>query len=196
MISYVVVVSVWFLLSAVGGISGFFIAQGNQPPVTLGLGVTLPLFLFFMFSKLQKAHFDDLVRKLSPRFLIAAQTWRLLGFLFLIDYARGILPLFFAYPAGLGDFAIGITAPWVALCYGAKAGPRSAFVSWHLFGILDLVSAVTLGILWSKSSFGVLGGGITTVVMTEFPRNMIPTFFVPLLFIFHVISLKKLKHTV
>jgi len=67
--------------------------------------------------------------------------------------------------------------------------PKKIFVAWNLLGMLDLVMAVTLGILASASPLGVLAGEITTQVMGTFPLSLIPTFFVPLLFIFHLIAL-------
>ncbi|MGH7254630.1 MAG: hypothetical protein ACREI3_02530, partial [Nitrospirales bacterium] len=59
----------------------------------------------------------------------------------------------------------------------------------NVLGMLDLVMAVTLGILASASPLGVLAGEITTQVMGTFPLSLIPTFFVPLLIIFHLTAL-------
>src|SRR5262249_11237234 len=37
-------------------------------------------------------------------------------------YVHGVLPGAFAWPAGLGDIAIGVTAPWVALALVRRPG--------------------------------------------------------------------------
>ena len=59
---------------------------------------------------------------------------------------------------------------------------------WNIFGMLDLVTAVTLGVLSSNSPLGILArGGVTTQIMSELPLSLIPTFVVPLLFIFHIV---------
>jgi len=109
---------------------------------------------------------------------------------FLILHHQGLLPGVFALPAGWGDIAIGATAPLVAWAISSKKSfPKEIFVSWSVLGMLDLVMAVTLGILASASPLGVLAGEITTQMMGTFPLSMIPTFFVPLLIIFHLISL-------
>jgi len=114
---------------------------------------------------------------------------------FLILYHQGLLPSVFALPAGWGDIAIGATAPLVALAISSKTSfPKKIFVAWNLLGMFDLVMAVTLGILASASSLGVLAGEITTQVMGTFPLSLIPTFFVPLLLIFHLISLGHVWH--
>jgi hypothetical protein len=46
--------------------------------------------------------------------LTAVQTWRIIGFTFLLLEARGMLPGVFAWSAGYGDMLIGVTASLVA----------------------------------------------------------------------------------
>ena len=57
---------------------------------------------------------------------------------------------------------------------------------WNVFGLIDLLSAISLGILYSPSPFGVLRTDISTAIMTAFPVNMIPTFFVRLFILLHM----------
>jgi hypothetical protein len=70
---------------------------------------------------------------------------------------------------------------------------RAAFIAWNVNGLIDLLSAITLGILYSPSSFGVLRIGVSTELMTTFPVSLIPTFFLPLFILLHVLSLKRSK---
>ncbi len=104
--------------------------------------------------------------------------------------AHGVLPGLFAWPAGAGDIAIGITAPWVALALVRRstfaASPQ--FVAWNLFGILDLIVAVSTGTLSSGFIAG-LAGNITTAPMAQLPLVLIPAFFVPLFIMFHIAAL-------
>jgi hypothetical protein len=51
----------------------------------------------------------------TPARLALPHTLRVIGVLFLIVMAQGKLPAAFALPAGLGDIAIGLAAPFVAL---------------------------------------------------------------------------------
>ncbi len=110
--------------------------------------------------------------------------------MFVILYLQGFLPGIFALPAGWGDFAIGITAPLVAW-FWRRPYPRKMFVVWNVLGVLDLVTAVTLGVLASATPVGVLAGDVTTRLMGMFPLSLIPTFFVPLLIIGHLIALSR-----
>jgi len=49
------------------------------------------------------------------RLATAICVWRLTGLGFLSPYAHGVLPGLFAFPACLGDIAVGISAPWIVL---------------------------------------------------------------------------------
>jgi hypothetical protein len=129
---------------------------------------------------------------LDLRVLTLAQTWRVGGIVFLILHQQGALPGVFAIPAGWGDFAIGITAPIVAW-YWRRPFPSKTFIVWNVLGIVDLVLAVTLGVLASRTPVGILAGDVTTRLMGQFPLSLIPTFFVPLLLILHLISLDRVR---
>jgi len=111
---------------------------------------------------------------------------------FVVLYVYGILPGVFALPAGWGDFAIGITAPFVAIYLAGNAERKASYIAWQLFGMLDLVTAVTLGVLASPPPVGILGHAVTTKAMTVLPLSVIPTFAVPLLLILHIISIAQM----
>jgi hypothetical protein len=118
---------------------------------------------------------------------------RVVGVVFVVLYWQEALPGVFAIPAGWGDIAIGVTAPLIALLC-LQPLQRNAFVVWNLLGMLDLISAVSLGVLASATPIGLLAGDVSTRLMGQFPLSMIPTFFVPLLFIFHLISLGRVRN--
>jgi hypothetical protein len=62
------------------------------------------------------------------------------------------LPSGFALPAGLGDVAIGLAAPWVAnnLLVGKPYAIKAARL-WNYLGIFDLVLAITMGVTHSNT---------------------------------------------
>jgi hypothetical protein len=70
-----------------------------------------------------------------------------------------------------------------------QAAWNSKFIAWNVYGLIDLLSAISMGILYSPSSFGVLRTGLSTELMTTFPVHLIPTFFVPLGILLHMLSL-------
>jgi len=178
------VLAVWFLFALGGSLLGLF-DSGPRPPLLLGLAAAVPV-AAFVVCYLTSAEFREFVLSLDLRGLALAQTFRVVGIVFVILYSLGALPGAFALPAGWGDFAIGITAPVVAW-YWKRPFPKRTFIVWNVLGSLDLVDAMTLGVLASASPVGILGGDVTTRLMGEFPLSLIPTFFVPLLLIFHLI---------
>jgi hypothetical protein len=122
-----------------------------------------------------------------------AQTLRVVGVVFVVLYWQEALPGVFAIPAGWGDIVIGVTAPLIAwTCL--QPPRRNALVAWNLLGMLDLISAVSLGVLASASPIGLLAGDVNTRLMGQFSLRMIPTFFVPLFLIFHLISLGRVRN--
>jgi hypothetical protein len=72
--------------------------------------------------------------------LTGIQAWRFAGIAFIALYAQHLLPGYFAWPAGLGDIAIGLSAPLVmrALRRDSAFAASGAFLTWNLLGILDL----------------------------------------------------------
>ena len=65
---------------------------------------------------------------------------------FLVLMAMGRLPAQFALPAGLGDMAMGITAPFMALAVSRGRMSRGRFVAWQVAGLTDLVVAIAIGV--------------------------------------------------
>src|ERR1700731_1688521 len=59
------------------------------------------------------------------------QAWRWAGFRFQTLYTYGVLPGIFAWPAGLGDMAVGVTAPLVL----AALLRRPGFVAYKFRGL-------------------------------------------------------------
>jgi hypothetical protein len=185
------ILGAWFLLALGGSLLGVFDSE-PRPPIMLGLAAGLPIIVFALRYATSTA-FRQFVLSLDLRTLTLAQTWRVAGIAFLVLHYQQALPGVFAIPAGWGDTAVGITAPFVAW-YWMSPFPNKAFVAWNLLGILDLVVAVGLGVLSSASPLGILADGATTRLMGQFPMSLIPTFFVPLFLILHLICLARVRN--
>ncbi len=181
------VLGAWFLFSLAASGVHLFENNSSRPPVGIGLAVLTPIVLFALWYATSPG-FRQFALSLSPRTLTLVQAWRIGGFTFLVLHAHGILPGIFALPAGWGDIAIGATAPLVAFNL-AKPGHGKGFILWQVLGILDLVTAVSLGSLAGLIS----PGGIPTGPMTVLPLSLIPTFAVPLLLIFHLICIAQAR---
>lgn len=183
------ILAIWFLVVVVLGTGGAFAAPPGSPPLPILVAVLGPLALFFTASRLSP-WFHGLVMAADLRILVSVQAWRAGGLGFLALYAHGVLPGFFAFPAGLGDIAIGVTAPVVLLTLLRRPDflASRSFRRWNWLGILDLVVALTLGAFGSMLATGV-PGEITTGVMALMPEVIIPAYLVPIFVMVHMASL-------
>jgi hypothetical protein len=122
--------------------------------------------------------------------LIGLQVYRVFGSVFLVGWANGAFPSAFALPAGFGDVLTGLLAlPVAALVQAEARGWRTAAIAWNVFGILDLVNALTLG---SLTSVGVIPVDHPTTIGL-YPVVLIPAFAVPLSLLLHALSLRQIR---
>jgi len=181
----------WFALALTAAQAGFFKPAAGQPPMEFLVSLAIPVALFALIYRLSAA-FRSFIKGLDPVTLTLMQSWRVLGSVFMVLYLFDMLPAVFAYPAGLGDVAIGLTAPFVALKLLRDpdyAGSRK-FVIWNGLGLFDFVLAVVSGTL-ASGAFGtaLLGGGPTSALMSSLPLAIIPGFIVPLYILLHISAL-------
>jgi len=195
-LSVTLVLTAWFLLVVSLGAVGAFVGRPGTPPVGIAIGVGAPLLLFFAWLRLSQS-FRDFVLSLDLRVIAGIQAWRWAGLGFLSLYAYNVLPGIFALPAGLGDMAIGFTAPWIIL--GLVRRPdfatSAAFIRWNVLGILDLVVALTIGTLLATLSTGA-AGEISTAPMATLPLLLIPAFLVPVFLMLHTTALMQSRQII
>lgn len=179
--------ALWAIAIAALAARGSLAATGpwGLPSIALALGFGL------LACGLALARSGSLHRLLgSQADLTRLHVWRLLGATFVLMMFLNRLPALFALPAGLGDIAIGATAPWMAR--RASAGAERGLRLWHSLGLADLVIAVALGVMTSPGPTEVFHSVPTSEAMTAFPLALVPAFLVPLAVTLHVLSLARL----
>lgn len=187
-VSSAVLLGGWFTISGVIAAHGWYVAKlGSQPP-------WLPIAFFgALLAMLAATAIPSVARALAAPGTLSRlhlpHTFRVAGVTFLITMALGHLPALFALPAGLGDIAVGIAAPFVARDLARGTGHRAA-VRFNILGIADLVVALTLG---SLTAFQIIAVTPTAQAIAELPLALIPTAAVPLLLALHITSLRKLS---
>lgn len=183
------VLAVWFVVVFVLGGLGAIARPPGMPPIPILIAASGPVFLFVVTYRIWPA-FRQYVRSLSLPLATAIQAWRAGGLGFLALYAYGVLPGAFAWPAGLGDIAIGVTAPWIsrALVRNPRFAATRLFKAWNVLGIVDLVVAVSVGGLLSALATGATGE-VTTAPMAQLPMVFIPAYLVPLFVMLHLAAL-------
>lgn len=177
----------WFVFTLVASAMHVFRTDFSRPPIFLGLAALTPIVVFAVWFATSEG-FRRFIESLDAGTLTLVQSWRIVGFTFVVLYVYAILPGVFALSAGWGDVFIGVTAPWVALRL-ANPEHRKSFIFWQVLGILDLVSAVTLGSI----AYLIAPHGVSTAPLTVLPLSIIPTFGVPLLLVLHVINIAQAR---
>jgi len=179
----------WLALIFVLGARGVFVAPRGAPPLALLIGLLAPLSLFLLGYRISLP-LREFVLSADLRLIVGIQAWRWAGFVFLTLYTYGVLPGIFAWPAGLGDMAIGVTAPLVLATLLRRPGfaTSKSFVAWNLSGILDLTVAVSIGALVPLLAPNFYGT-VSTAPMTQLPLVLVPTYFVPTFLILHFTAL-------
>ena len=191
----VLIVAAWLLAVVLGGVAGVFESGPSHPPLPILAALAVPLGLFGLAYALS-ARFRSFVLSLDLRMLTAAQSWRVIGGMFVFLWALDLRPALFAFPAGLGDVVVGIAAVFVLRAMiDETPGWRRKVLLLNLAGLLDFAGALATGILTSKSSLGLLAGENAEhwASMDSMPLSLIPTFAVPLWIILHLISLLQLR---
>jgi hypothetical protein len=183
----VAVLGGWFTTSAVIAGHGWYHTQlGHQVP-------WLPIAVIgFLAALLVLRRIPLVARALAAPGMTSRlelpHTFRVAGVAFVITMALGHLPALFALPAGLGDIAAGIAAPLAARGLARGTGRRAA-LWFNVFGLTDLVVALTLGGLTGFQLLNVTPSGAP---ISELPLALIPTAAVPLLLVLHITSLPAL----
>jgi hypothetical protein len=186
-----VVLALWFFVAIALGVSGVLGAV-EGPPIGLAVAMTTPLLAFAVDGWLGGPLFRP-VRSLPLSTLVAIQTYRIVGVVFLVAWAQGALPAAFALPAGIGDTVIGLLAPFVAAAVSRRdPGHRFWAIAWNVAGLADLASAVFLGVTHTGSLLGIFATHPTTDALARYPFDLITTFLVPIAIILHVLALRQL----
>ena len=191
-----IVLACWLVIVLVLGAQGAFVVPAGTPPYPIAIGVVAPLLMFLAAVWVSSA-FRGFVMAADLPLLTAVQAWRFAGFGFLALFAYGVLPGSFAWPAGLGDMAIGLTAPWLALILARRPAFAASglFVLWNLLGILDLIAAVGTATINQILATGA-AGEVTVAPMAQLPLLLVPAYLVPLFFIWHLTALFQARRVV
>ncbi len=181
------IVAAWFAFVVSAAALGVFNNAAQRLGVAVALAASVPLVVFLAWYGASR-EFREYTMSLSPRALTYFHSWRVMGIVFVTLMFLGRLPALFALPAGLGDIAMGLTAPWAARNL-VKPEKRGSFITWQALGILDLVVAVSIGTtarLLSPTS-------VPMTPMTVLPLSLVPTFLVPLLMMAHFVAIAQAR---
>ncbi len=185
--------SLWGAVAMALSQSGAFMVPAtlSDPPVVLFsmLGGAATLWLLATRTRTGQA----IVAQTDPGLLIAFQIPRVMGAIFIVGWAAGVIPWQFALLAGLGDIWAGIEGyrAWRACTRGAPDA-RAKVLRANIVGLGDFVVAVLVGITTSEGFAHLMAHGTPNIINLH-PLAMFPGYFVAIFLAFHFVSLSKLR---
>jgi hypothetical protein len=189
----IAVLAAWLAIVVVAGRAEVFEAGPGKAPLPILAAVVLPPALFALLYKIS-ARVRSFALGVDLRLLTAMQAWRVVGVMFLVLYAFGLLPGVFAWPAGVGDFAVGIAAPFALQALNAQRAGWERRVFWlNVAGLVDFAGAIATGVLSSNSVLGFFATEGPQASMGLLPLSLVPSFGVPFWIILHMIALIQLR---
>lgn len=188
-----VMLGLWFVGVCAVGASRSIVGGGSFRTGGLGALVLLPLVVLSLVTFLSKRRREQ-IQQVAMLPLIAVQSLRVLGVLFVLLFAAHRLPAPFAPLAGYGDIATGLLAIPLAWSVATRATqPRLALWLWSALGMGDLIDAIALGTLSAPSPFQVFHQTPSSAIIPTLPWLLIPGFLVPCFFFLHIIVLFKMR---
>jgi hypothetical protein len=183
-------VALWIVLAYTLAARGFFSAPGDSvPSIAWALAPLAIGYLGFLTIKSARAVVDEI----PLHWITGLQLYRALGVVFLVEWMLGALPGMFALPAGIGDVAVGLAAPFVAArLKRGSANAREVAIRWNALGIADLVIAITMGVLTTPGPLHLLALDSSSRAITMLPLVLVPTVAVPFSILLHLIGLHRL----
>jgi hypothetical protein len=188
-----VMLGLWFAGVCAVGASRSIVGGGSFRTGGLGALVLLPLVLLPVVAFRSKRRREQ-IQQVAMLPLIAVQSLRVLGVLFVLLFAAHRLPAPFAPLAGYGDIVTGVLAIPLAWAVATRATqPHLALWLWSALGMGDLIDAIALGTLSAPSPFQVFHQAPSSAIMPTLPWVLIPGFLVPCFFFLHIVVLFKMR---
>lgn len=116
------------------------------------------------------------------------------GFLFIGLAFAGQLGGPFPYFAGFGDIITGLAVLPLVLGEPRLQRNDARLVLWNVFGLLDLITAVTLGVISGNGTpLQLIHAGAGSAAIGQLPWSLIPLLLVPCFMIGHVIVFAQMR---
>jgi hypothetical protein len=183
----------WLGLAVGLAAAGKLAFSQRQPVPVLGVLLVVPLLTVGAIA-LRSQRARAALLAIPMTLLIGLNSARVFGVMFLLLAATGRLSGPFPFSAGLGDMITGAIAIPLAIRVARSARPpASAIKAWNLFGALDLVVAVNLGLMSANGSpMQLFHAGVGSDAVQHLPTSLIPTVLVPFYLVTHAIVAAKL----
>jgi hypothetical protein len=191
-LAVVVPYTLWLAVIWSAAINGTF-RPGNSTLPLVPVAIFLPVIVGVPIL-LRSKRIGEVLDAMPASWLVGLQVYRVFGGIFLVGWARGVIPSLFALPAGIGDVTTGLLALPVAYFLASRNGDavRSG-IAWNIFGLADFAIAVGIGLATAPGPLQLIVPSIPNTGVGLYPTVLIPAFAVPSSILLHVLSLRQLR---
>jgi hypothetical protein len=191
-LAIVVPYTLWLSIIWSVAITGVF-RPGHSTLPLVPLAIFLPVIVGVPIL-LRSKRIGEVLDAMPASWLVGLQVYRVLGGIFLVGWARGVIPSLFALPAGIGDVTTGLLALPVAYSLASRnSNAVRGAIAWNIFGLLDFTIAVGIGLVTAPGPFQLIVPSIPNTGLGLYPNVLIPAFAVPSSILLHVLSLRQLR---
>ncbi len=191
----VAIAGLWIGLAIALANAGIYAVTATPVPA-VGVMAVLPVVVIGV-AALLFAGVRDALMALPVPLLVGLNIMRAIGVFFLLLEAQNRLSGPFPESAGWGDIIVGLTAiPLLAAVARNPGSNRGLLLAWNAFGTLDLIAAVSLGVVSAPGSpLQIFGGTVGSAAVWTLPWSNIPTLLVPFYLITHGIIFVRLARS-
>jgi hypothetical protein len=181
---------IWFLLQYIFGKLGFFaLGLGELPPRIMIFIIPNFIVLFYLAMSVTGRR---IAGQFSLVFMTAVQVFRIGVELILWQLAgRELLPSVMSFEGRNFDILVGITAPVVAYLYSQGKVSNGFLIAWNVAGLLLVTNVVVHGML-SVPGIELIQTNVPNFIVSFAPFNLLPGVLVPIAYLFHILSIRKL----
>ncbi|MGB0429716.1 MAG: hypothetical protein ACPGLV_04520 [Bacteroidia bacterium] len=184
---------VWLMLLAILSFLGFFQNFDAMPPRPFFVVI---ISLIGIVLLVRNKTYREIIKAVPPQFIITFQAFRIPLELWLwLLFVNEIIPVQMTFEGYNFDVVPAILAPMVGyLVFVKKAVPVWLAKAWNYFGIITVLTIVTIAALSMPSPIREFMNEPANTIIAFFPYIWLPGFLVPLALLLHVSSLIQLKN--
>lgn len=178
----------WILFIAILSFNGFFTYTDTVPPRFLIVFIGNLLFVMLMLKYIKQNQFKDTIG-------LSIHALRVVVELILYElYITKQIPKIMTFEGYNFDILIGVSAIGLLVwSYLFKSGlTKYLLLIWNVAGLLFLVNIVVIAILSAPLPMQQFAFDQPNKAVLYFPYILLPAFIVPVVFVTHIVSLKKL----
>jgi hypothetical protein len=184
LIGWAVFVAVW---SFTGMLSNFSIFPFNMGPI-----LAIPLIASIIFTFFSKT-FSGVLSHIPQHRIAYLQSFRIfVEILIWMLFVDNLLPIQMTFEGLNFDVISGVTGVIVGYLSSQGKLSRTVLIIWNVACLALLINIVTIAVLSMPVPFRVFMNEPSNTIVGQFPISLLPAMLVPLAYILHFFSLRKL----